>query len=97
MNLKKNEYDQKSKQAEIDKLSQATQNTEVRSEIDGVIQKIDTSKMGGDDSEGVEDTLTEGTTDSTDSQFRKQLRQCIYHAPEYRCLSCKGNGKRNKP
>lgn len=67
MNLKKNEYDQKSKQAEIDKLSQATQNTEVRSEIDGVIQKIDTSKMGGDDSEGVEDTLTEGTTDSTDS------------------------------
>lgn len=67
MNLKKNEYDQKSKQAEIDKLSQATQNTEVRSEIDGVIQKIDTSKMGGDDSNGVEDTLTEGTTDSTDS------------------------------
>lgn len=67
MNLKKNEYDQKSKQAEIDKLSQATQNTEVRSEIDGVIQKIDTSKMGSDDSEGVEDTLTEGTTDSTDS------------------------------
>ena len=48
MNLKKNEYDQKSKQAEIDKLSQATQNTEVRSEIDGVIQKIDTSKMGSD-------------------------------------------------
>ena len=53
MNLKKNEYDQKSKQAEIEKLSQATQNTEVRSEIDGVIQKIDTSKMGGDDSDGV--------------------------------------------
>ncbi len=65
MNLKKNEYDQKSKQAEIEKLSQATQNTEVRSEIDGVIQKIDTSKMGGDDSEGVDDTLTEG--DSSDS------------------------------
>lgn len=65
MNLKKNEYDQKSKQAEIEKLSQATQNTEVRSEIDGVIQKIDTSKMGGDESEGVNDTLTEG--DSSDS------------------------------
>ena len=60
MNLKKNEYDQKSKQSEIEKLSQATQNTEVRSEIDGAIQKIDTSKMGGDDSEGVDDTLTEG-------------------------------------
>lgn len=67
MNLKKNEYSQESKQAEIDKLQSATTNTEVRSEIDGVIQKIDTSKMGGDDSEGVEDTLTEGTTDSTDS------------------------------
>ena len=67
MNLKKNEYDQKSKQAEIEKLSQATQNTEVRSEIDGVIQKIDTSKMGGDDSDGVDDTLTEGSSDSSDS------------------------------
>ena len=61
MNLKKNEYDQKSKQAEIEKLSQATQNTEV------VIQKIDTSKMGGDDSDGVDDTLTEGSSDSGDS------------------------------
>ena len=67
MNLKKNEYDQKSKQAEIEKLSQATQNTEVRSEIDGVVQKIDTSKMGGDSSDGVDDTLTEGTADSSDS------------------------------
>ena len=54
MNLKKNEYDQKSKQAEIDKLSQATQNTEVRSEIDGVIQKIDTTKLTTDDS-GMDD------------------------------------------
>ena len=61
MNLKKNEYDQKSKQAEIDKLSQATQNTEVRSDIDGVIQKIDTSKMSsGDSSDGVDDTTTDG-------------------------------------
>ena len=67
MNLKKNEYDQKSKQAEIEKLSQATQNTEVRSEIDGVVQKIDTSKMGGDSSDGVDDTLMEGTADSSDS------------------------------
>ena len=45
MNLKKNEYNQKSKQAEIDKLQSATGNTEVRSSIDGVIQKIDTSKL----------------------------------------------------
>lgn len=53
MNLKKNEYSQKSKQSEIDKLQSATQNTEVRSEIDGVIQKIDTSKMTSDDGDSI--------------------------------------------
>ena len=89
MNLKKNEYDQKSKQAEIEKLSQATQNTEVRSEIDGVIQKIDTSKMGGDESEGVNDTRGRFFR----FRFRGQFQQCFYHDPEYRCLSCKGNSK----
>ena len=56
MNLKKNEYSQKSKQSEIDKLQSATQNTEVRSEIDGVIQKIDTSKMTRDDGDSVDDS-----------------------------------------
>lgn len=55
MNLKKNEYSQKSKQAEIDKLQSATGNTEVRSSIDGVIQKIDTSKLTTDDSSSVDD------------------------------------------
>lgn len=49
MNLKKNEYSQKSKQAEITKLQNTMGNTEVRSSIDGVIQKIDTSKMTTDD------------------------------------------------
>lgn len=50
MNLKKNEYSQKSKQAEITKLQNTMGNTEVRSSIDGVIQKIDTSKLTtGDD------------------------------------------------
>lgn len=57
MNLKKNEYDQKSQQAKIDRLQNATGNTEVRSEIDGVIQKIDTSQMATDDSASVTDTL----------------------------------------
>lgn len=57
MNLKKNEYDQKSQQAKIDRLQNATGNTEVRSEIDGVIQKIDTSQMTTDDSASVTDTL----------------------------------------
>ena len=57
MNLKKNEYDQKSKEAEITKLQNATGNTEVRSEIDGIIQKIDTSKLSSDDG----DILTDGS------------------------------------
>ena len=51
MNLKKNEYSQKSKSAEIEKLQNATGNTEVRSTIDGVIQKIDTSKLSTGDEE----------------------------------------------
>lgn len=59
MNLKKNEYDQKSKTAEIQKLENAMLNTEVRSDIDGVIQKIDSSKMSSDESESVENTLVE--------------------------------------
>lgn len=50
MNLKKNEYDQISKTAEIEKLKKATGNTEVRSEINGIIQKIDTSKIGTENS-----------------------------------------------
>lgn len=51
MNLKQNEYNQKSKQAELEKLQNALGNTEVRSEIEGVIQKIDTSKLQSDDSD----------------------------------------------
>lgn len=66
MNLKKNEYSQKSKQAEIDKLQSATQNTEVRSEIDGVIQKIDTSKMTSDDGDSVDDSSTMDSMSSND-------------------------------
>lgn len=54
MNLKKNEYNQKSKQAEITKLQNATGNTEVRSSIDGVIQKIDTSKLSTDDGDSLD-------------------------------------------
>lgn len=76
MNLKKNEYDQKSKTAEIQKLENATSNTEVRSDIDGVIQKIDSSKMSTDDSESVENTIvdesssyTSGTENSESGAF----------------------------
>ena len=66
MNLKKNEYSQKSKQAEIDKLQSATGNTEVRSSIDGVIQKIDTSKLTTEDNSSVDDTDS-GDSSSDDS------------------------------
>lgn len=67
MNLKKNEYSQKSKQAEIDKLQSATGNTEVRSSIDGVIQKIDTSKLTTDDSSSVDDSSADDS--SSDSSY----------------------------
>lgn len=56
MNLKKNEYDQQSKEAEIEKLQNATTNTEVRSGIDGIIQKIDTTKMTSDDGDSLEES-----------------------------------------
>ncbi len=65
MNLKKNEYDQKSKTAEIQKLENAMLNTEVRSDIDGVIQKIDSSKMSSNESESVENTLVEESSGYT--------------------------------
>ena len=67
MNLKKNEYSQKSKQAEIDKLQSATGNTEVRSSIDGVIQKIDTSKLASDDNSSVDDSGDDSDSPSGDS------------------------------
>ena len=69
MNLKKNEYDQISKQAEIDNLQAATTNTEVRSEIDGVIQKIDTSKLGSSDGDTLDNSMgsDSGSSDSDNS------------------------------
>lgn len=66
MNLKKNEYDQKSKQAEITKLQNATGNTEVRSTIDGVIQKIDTSKLATDDGNSLESGIDDYSSLSGD-------------------------------
>lgn len=61
MDLKKNEYSQKSKQAEIEKLKKASQSTEVVSELDGVIKKIDTSLMNNGSSDS---GLEEGYSDS---------------------------------
>ena len=70
MNLKKNEYSQKSKQAEIAKLQNTMGNTEVRSPIDGVIQKIDTTKLttGDDGTDGMDQDLSySGTSMAGDS------------------------------
>lgn len=56
LNLQKNEYNQTSKQAEIEKLQNAMVNTEVRSEIDGIIQKIDNSKLDSSDGDTLEES-----------------------------------------
>ena len=84
MNLKKNEYSQKSKQAEIDKLQSATQNTEVRSEIDGVIQKIDTSKMTSDDGDSVDDSSAMDSMSSNDSSSDSSAFITILSTGAYR-------------
>ena len=84
MNLKKNEYSQKSKQSEIDKLQSATQNTEVRSEIDGVIQKIDTSKRTSDDGDSVDDSSAMDSTSSSDSSSDSSAFITILSTGAYR-------------
>lgn len=67
MNMKKNEYSQKTKAAEIEKLKKAAQNSMVTSEVAGVIKSIDTSKI---DSEGSGDSPDmSGSGDSSDSAF----------------------------
>lgn len=66
MNLKKNEYDQKSKEAQIQQLENATTNTEVRSEIDGVIQKIDTTKLTSEDGDSLNENSAYDSMMNTD-------------------------------
>lgn len=50
MDLKKNEYEQKSKAAEIEKLEKVSDSPIVTSEIDGVIKTINNDVMGNGDS-----------------------------------------------
>ncbi|MBR2736404.1 MAG: efflux RND transporter periplasmic adaptor subunit, partial [Firmicutes bacterium] len=71
MNLKKNEYDQISKTAEIERLQKATVNTEVRSEVDGVIQKIDTTKLSTEGSDYLQDGISYdySSDDSSNNAF----------------------------
>lgn len=84
MNLKKNEYSQKSKQAEIDKLQSATGNTEVRSSIDGVIQKIDTSKLTTDDSSSMDDSESSDSSYGDDSSGSSNAFITILSTGAYR-------------
>ncbi len=50
MDLKKNEYDQKSKAAEIEKLEKVSDSPVVTSEIDGLVKTINKDAMGSGDS-----------------------------------------------
>lgn len=84
MSLKKNEYSQKSKQTEIEKLQSATTNTEVRSEIDGVIQKIDTSKMSSDEGDYVDDSSGMDSVSYSDSSSDNSAFITILSTGSYR-------------
>lgn len=78
MSLKKNEYDQKSKAAEIERLQSATVNTEVRSTLDGVIQKIDNSKMTSEDGEVIDEGISYGNDEEQSNAFIKILSTGAY-------------------
>lgn len=51
MNLKKNEYDQKTKEKQIEKLKSSSGDLEVKSELSGVIKKINESTINSSDSD----------------------------------------------
>ncbi|MDO5336516.1 MAG: efflux RND transporter periplasmic adaptor subunit [Eubacteriales bacterium] len=68
MSLKKNEYNQKSKAAEIEKLKSSMNQTAVTSQIDGVIKKIDTSQMGTEESSD-QDSYFSGNSGSDSNAF----------------------------
>ena len=70
MDLKKNEYDQIRKQNEITKLQSATGNTQVLAEDDGVVQKIDTSKLTTEDGDSLSmGSSSMGFGDDEDDSF----------------------------
>lgn len=86
MNLQKNQYDQQSAQAQIEQLQNATTNTEVRSEIDGVIQKIDTSKLSSDDGDSLDqsyDYSSMGMDGSSSDAFITILSTGAYRIKGY--------------
>ena len=83
LELKKNEYEQKKKQMEIERLEQSTENTQVTSQIDGIIQKIDTGRIEGtEDSSVISNTLDQESSSysdrNTDSAFMTILSTGSY-------------------
>ena len=89
MDLKKNEYSQKSKEAEIIKLQEASTQTQVTSDIDGIIKSIDTSQIGDDSEEASE--VTDGSVDTTDGSSSSSAFITILSTGSYRI---KGDGQR---
>ena len=70
MNLKQNEYNQTKKLNEIERLRASMTDTQVLSTLDGVIQKIDTSKLSSDDGDTLSDSFESddfGDSSSDDS------------------------------
>lgn len=61
MDLKKNEYNQKTKAAEIEKLKSSSKVLEVKSEIDGIIKKIDETVLS--------EAMDEDSTSSGSNSF----------------------------
>lgn len=82
MDLKKNEYSQKSKEAEIKKLQEASTQTQVTSDIDGIIKSIDTSQIGDDSEEASE--VTDGSVDTTDGSSSSSAFITILSTGSYR-------------
>ncbi|MBR2527231.1 MAG: efflux RND transporter periplasmic adaptor subunit [Blautia sp.] len=69
MSLRQNELDQIKKQAEIDKLYASSGNAQVFSTVDGVIQKIDTSKLSSSDGSTTSDNFSFGASGSDSDAF----------------------------
>lgn len=67
MSLRKNQYDQTSKAAELEKLKKSMTETEVRCEMNGVIKKIDTSKMNPDSSNMTDSGYYSGSNSSSNA------------------------------
>ena len=80
MDLTKNEYSQIRKQNEIQKLEAAMGNTEVLAEVDGVIQKIDTSKLTSEDGDSLSDSLSYGFGEENNDGFITILGTGNYRA-----------------